>query len=197
MDFIAAAANIRAMNFELEPQDPFAIKKTVGNIIPAIATTTAMVCGFVAFELYKVHALVPKRLEDFRFATVNLAINMYSFSEPQACPKFVCPANGLEYSMWTTWVIEGDLSLGEFLSVVKKKYKLHIEMLSVGDILVYSPFDPSRTKARLPRKLTQILVEEFRFLPLAPGQNLLYFIAVCLDEDGNDIDTPPIALKVK
>ena len=54
IDFIASVANLRARNYKLNEVDRFKIKIIAGKIIPAIATTTAMVVGAVGLELLKV-----------------------------------------------------------------------------------------------------------------------------------------------
>lgn len=51
-----------------------------GKIIPAIATTTASVCGLVMIELFKV--LQGKKLECYKDSSNNLGLNSYFFSEP-------------------------------------------------------------------------------------------------------------------
>jgi len=47
IDFISAVANLRARNYKIEEVDNFKVKLIAGKIIPAIATTTAMVVGAV------------------------------------------------------------------------------------------------------------------------------------------------------
>ena len=54
IDFIAAVANLRARNYKINEADRLKIKLIAGKIIPAIATTTAMVVGAVGLELVKV-----------------------------------------------------------------------------------------------------------------------------------------------
>jgi ubiquitin-activating enzyme E1 len=196
IEFIAAGANIRAINYEIEPKDKLEIKKIAGKIVPAIATTTAMVEGFLALEMYKVHAIVPKKLEDFRFATINLATNMFAFSEPRPCTETTCPSNGLTYTLWTHWIIEGDLTLGEFLAAVESKYRVTVDMMTVGNALLYMSFEPKKAQERANKKITEILVKEFDQPPLVPGQNLIALDITAVDEEGADVDTPPFFLKV-
>ncbi|KAJ9604510.1 E1 ubiquitin-activating protein uba2 [Cladophialophora chaetospira] len=54
MDFVAAAGNLRAIIFGIEPKSKFDIKQMAGNIIPAIATTNAMVGGLCVMQAFKV-----------------------------------------------------------------------------------------------------------------------------------------------
>lgn len=54
LDFVAAAANLRSIVFDIETRSEFDIKQMAGNIIPAIATTnanTAALCVLKAFKI--------------------------------------------------------------------------------------------------------------------------------------------------
>ncbi|KAI4165538.1 MAG: hypothetical protein LQ342_000950 [Letrouitia transgressa] len=54
LDFVAASANMRSIVFGIEPRSKFDIKQMAGNIIPAIATTNAMIAGLCVLQAYKV-----------------------------------------------------------------------------------------------------------------------------------------------
>ncbi|KAI1740614.1 hypothetical protein F4680DRAFT_447936 [Xylaria scruposa] len=54
LDFVAASANIRSFVFGIEQKSRFDIKQMAGNIIPAIATTNAIVAGLCVLESFKV-----------------------------------------------------------------------------------------------------------------------------------------------
>lgn len=54
LDFVAAAANIRSVIFGIERKSRFDTKQMAGNIIPAIATTNAIVAGLCVLESFKV-----------------------------------------------------------------------------------------------------------------------------------------------
>ncbi|KAJ3117564.1 E1 ubiquitin-activating protein uba2 [Phlyctochytrium bullatum] len=54
MDFVAAAANLRSLVYSIESQTLFKAKEMAGNIIPAIATTNAIVAGLIVLEAIKI-----------------------------------------------------------------------------------------------------------------------------------------------
>jgi ubiquitin-like 1-activating enzyme E1 B len=54
LDFVAASANLRSIVFGIETKSRFDIKQMAGNIIPAIATTNAIVAGLCVLQSYKV-----------------------------------------------------------------------------------------------------------------------------------------------
>ena len=53
MRFVAAAANLRSRIFHIDPKSLYECKGIAGNIIPAIATTNAIVAGLQVTELLK------------------------------------------------------------------------------------------------------------------------------------------------
>lgn len=54
LDFVAASSNIRSSLFGIDRKSKFDIKQMAGNIIPAIATTNAIVAGLCVLEAFKV-----------------------------------------------------------------------------------------------------------------------------------------------
>ncbi|KAK8390761.1 hypothetical protein O3P69_010462 [Scylla paramamosain] len=56
MDFVCACANLRAHIFGIQRKTRFDVKSMAGNIIPAIATTNAVIAGLIVLEGLKVLA---------------------------------------------------------------------------------------------------------------------------------------------
>ena len=71
IDFMTAVANLRARNYKIKEEPRYKIKLIAGKIIPAIATTTAMVVGACGIELYK-YALVT---QNFKFIREKMSAN--------------------------------------------------------------------------------------------------------------------------
>ena len=86
IDFIHAAANLRARNYKIGECPQQKTKMIAGKIIPAIATTTAMITGAVSAELYK-FVQGQNEIENFKNAFINLALPLFVFSEPTPVNK--------------------------------------------------------------------------------------------------------------
>eukprot|EP00002_Diphylleia_rotans_P019001 TRINITY_DN3674_c0_g1_i1.p1 TRINITY_DN3674_c0_g1~~TRINITY_DN3674_c0_g1_i1.p1 ORF type:complete len:479 (-),score=98.69 TRINITY_DN3674_c0_g1_i1:729-2129(-) len=54
LNFVTAASNLRSLIFEIALQSRFDVKAMAGNIIPAIATTNAIVAGMIVVEAFKI-----------------------------------------------------------------------------------------------------------------------------------------------
>ena len=80
IEFIAGISNLRARNYKIEEVDNFKVKLIAGKIIPAIATTTAMVVGAVGIEIIKF--LLNKKAEVYKNVTINLALPLWVFNDP-------------------------------------------------------------------------------------------------------------------
>ncbi|KAG9057382.1 hypothetical protein FS842_007083 [Serendipita sp. 407] len=187
IDFITAASNLRAMNYGIEPADRHKTKQIAGKIIPAIATTTALVTGLVCLELYKI--IDGKNdLEKFKNGFVNLALPFFGFSDPIAAPK-----KQLGKSTWTLWdrfEFKGDPTLQEIVDWFKKTHNLDVNMVSQGVVMLWSPFSgKAKTQERMKMKISQ-LVETIGKKPIPPNTTHLVVETLVSDEEGEDIDVP-------
>jgi len=86
IDFINACSNLRARNYRITECDRNKTKMIAGKIIPAIATTTAMITGAVSSELYKfVQGMT--NIGKFKNSFINLALPSIMFTEPDDVKK--------------------------------------------------------------------------------------------------------------
>jgi ubiquitin-activating enzyme E1 len=86
---VAAAANLRARCYGIEEVDVPTARLIAGRIVPAIATTTALVTGFVCLELYKI--VQRKPLAAYRNVFANQATALMLYIEPTPCPSHTAP----------------------------------------------------------------------------------------------------------
>jgi len=187
IDFIHAAANLRAAAYGIKIVGRLESKLIAGKIVPAIVTTTASVVGFVNLELYKLVAQ-KKRIEDYRNTFLNIALPFIGQAEPLPPVKKSFGKN--TFTLWDRIDIkQGDITLGQLLQYFRKKYEIEIDMLGVGSALIFASWMASKTKERLPKKITEI-VREVTQKPLPPSPYLM-LEPTATDLDGNDIDDLP------
>ncbi|XP_043471679.1 SUMO-activating enzyme subunit 2 [Leptopilina heterotoma] len=88
MDFVASCANIRAHIFGIPQKTKFDIKSMAGNIIPAIATTNAIIAGVVVLHAFRI---LEDNLKECR--SVYLRLKMNHRNQLLVAEKFVNPPN--------------------------------------------------------------------------------------------------------
>ncbi|KAH9825542.1 Ubiquitin-activating enzyme E1 1 [Teratosphaeria destructans] len=197
IDFITAASNLRAENYRIQTADRHKTKLIAGKIIPAIATTTALVTGLVVLELYKIID-GKEDIEQYKNGFVNLALPFFGFSEPIASAKgeYQGPNGKVTIDkLWDRFETE-DVTLQEFIDDFKKK-GLSISMISSGVSLLYASFYPaSKTKDRLPMKMSQ-LVETISKKPIPEHQKNVIFEITAEDETEEDVEIPYVMVKLR
>ncbi|XP_076848600.1 ubiquitin-like modifier-activating enzyme 6 [Brachyhypopomus gauderio] len=185
MDFVEAAAMLRARMYAIAPADRLQAKRIAGKIIPAIATATAAVAGLVALELIKVVGAYG--FESFKNCFFNLAIPVVVLTET-AQVKRTRIRDDISFSIWERWSIMGheDFTLSDFLSAVREKYGIEPTMVVHGVKMLYVPVMPGHSK-RL--KLTmQKLIK-----PSANRKYVDLTVSFAPEADGDeDLPGPPV-----
>lgn len=197
IDFITAASNLRADNYKIEQADRHKTKFIAGKIIPAIATTTALVTGLVVLELYKI-VDGKDDIEQYKNGFINLALPFFGFSEPIASPKVVYQGPDGKVTLDKIWdrFESEDVTLGELLEDFEKR-GLTITMVSSGVSLLYANFfQPKKRKERCAMKLSE-LVETVSKKPIPEHQKEVIFEIVADDMNDEDVEVPYIKVHVR
>ena len=194
MDFITAASNLRARNYRIKELDKHHTKRVAGKIIPAIATTTALVTGLVSLELYKM--IQNRPLESYRNAFLNLAVPLFALSEPIAPATFSYGDN--EWSIWDKIDLVAPMTMKQFIDYFENTFKVEVSMISFGSSILYSFFmNGKKRKERLQMNMEEVapLVSKKK---LDASVRYLIFEVMCTDpEDDEDVDIPTVRYRVK
>nr|XP_019957015.1 PREDICTED: ubiquitin-like modifier-activating enzyme 1 [Paralichthys olivaceus] len=188
MDYIVAASNLRAENYDIPAADRLQSKRIAGRIIPAIATTTAAVAGLMCVELYKV-LLRHQNIKSYRSAFINLAIQSLVMCQPNQPPKF--QVSGETYTMWDDFLVEGrggnqqEMTLGDLFQYIKDKHNLTICRLFYGNAILYRG-----QEERLQLSVSDV-VRKVTKADVPPHVKMLEFLA-SFAEDEDCEKVPPI-----
>lgn len=203
MLFVTACSNLRAGNYSIPTEDTHRSRAIAGRIIPAIATTTAMVTGLICFELYKIVGTPRKELtiEAYKNAFCNLAIPFMTFSEPTAPAKTKCMLKGKEWN-WTSWdsldMSIGDVTLGAFMEYFESEYNLEISMLSHGVSILYSFFaNKKKVEERKVMKMTEVITSITK-KEFPPNQLFIILEIIANDKDTDEeVDLPYVKFRFR
>ncbi|XP_059184316.1 ubiquitin-like modifier-activating enzyme 1 [Centropristis striata] len=184
MDYIVAASNLRAENYDIPAADRHQSKRIAGKIIPAIATTTAAVAGLMCLELYKL-VQGHQKISSYRTAYMYLARSHIVFCHPTGPQNF--EVAGKEYTLWDDFLVEGrrggqqEMTLGDLLQHIKDNYNLSISHLYYEVSLLYRG-----QKERLTQSVSD-LVRIVTKKDIPPNKKMLELMASFTEDEDCEI----------
>eukprot|EP01105_Mastigella_eilhardi_P027953 TRINITY_DN890_c0_g1_i1.p1 TRINITY_DN890_c0_g1~~TRINITY_DN890_c0_g1_i1.p1 ORF type:complete len:1097 (-),score=334.49 TRINITY_DN890_c0_g1_i1:94-3342(-) len=217
IDFVTACANMRAWNYHIKEASRHQCKMIAGRIIPAIATTTAMITGLVCLELYKLLLGLPK--QHFCSANVNLALSDYNLFEPDNPLRAKAEYDPIEmdnvepwpagFTVWDKIVIDlgADVTLQQLIAALPKltqgceldmlvKSGLTAEDIKAGrDKPIWSSFAVTKTLGELyKRNMTRTLRDICVDLYGVPPQKKFVLLEASFRRDDKPVKTPVLKL---
>lgn len=196
LDFVVAAANLRSFIFQIDTLSKFDIKQIAGNIIPAIATTNAIISGFSNLE--SLNYLAQNSRSDSSMVFISIRPNKYVTSATLEAPRKQCAscsvARGILKSEKGTF---DQVNLEQFIDKVKSKYSYSsdISIILGKSKLIYDfDFDDNLLKS-----LSEIGFKTGELVLIQDEddevENLELYIEVGLKL--NDIELPELELRPK
>jgi len=215
IDFITATSNLRAWNYHIPQASRHKCKMIAGKIIPAVATTTAMITGVVTMELYKIVLELP--VAKYCNSNINLGTGSSEFNlfEPVGPKK---QTSGFDIVLqdtvkavpegWTVWDIividKGDLTMKELVDVFPSihhgcvpslvTFRHHKKETSADVAYALYPFGEKQSatvKSNLNKKVRDIYLQFYGELP--PGKNSYLILNVDANTANSEIaNIPPV-----
>lgn len=196
VDFIYSAANLRARNYAIKEQSKHYIKGIAGRIIPAIATTTAVVSGLSTLEILKYiftsnvnssgkDKSADKNIENnestfYKNSYLDLAIPFLA-STDLVRPKsyqFVSKDIKINFNTWTRIEFKND-SLSEVIKSIEEFLKIEVSMISIGSRVIFWNLS-KKYEVNLNKKISDLCNKK-------NGQKLVY-IEVLPEDDYEMMD---------
>lgn len=153
--FINLCSNLRANNYRIPNTNEQQTKMIAGRIVPAIASTTAMITGFACLQLLTL--LNSDDISLVKDGFFNTAFNLYQINNPSDVkhiedqeynslmdgPSIAVPKG------WTVWDIiniKGPMTCQEFVDYFKRVYNVNILGIASNFKSIIQMFMPSKVK---------------------------------------------------
>ena len=200
ISFVLSFSNLRAKNYNIETTDFLNVKEIAGNIIPAIASTTAAITGIASLQIYTL--LQTDNLDLLRNCDINLGVNIINLYIPEE-KRYITDSKNSEnilvkkvipkdYSVWDKIDIFGpNITVKNITDDFKDKYNIEIDYINFKDYTLASPIDGDedfdKTIEELLKKNKISLMENSKYIKLEISGNL----------DDIEISTPTIRYILK
>ena len=137
--FITSCSNLRAQNYSINIVTEFETKGIAGKIIPALATTTSIVSGLIAIELYKlVNSNNTKyKIEDYKNTFMGLGVCFMGSSEPISCKSTYI--GNLIVSLWTK-LKYNNLTISQLINKFKNEFNVEIDQIMYNNTSIYTNY---------------------------------------------------------
>jgi len=135
LDFVTSASNLRSHIFGIPLQSRFSVKSQAGNIIPAIATTNAIIAGLIVMEGLKI---LQNQLQNCRMVYLKKVpaagkLLYAAVPEPQNPDCYVCASKFLSLKI-NTATSTLDLLINK---VLKEKIAMNEPSIMVDSDIMY------------------------------------------------------------
>ena len=143
INFILSFSNLRGQNYSNEPNNFLTVKEITGNIIPAIASTTAADTGISCLQIYIL--LQTNNTKSFKNISFNLATSGFDLCTPEekrfikSLPKTDRSSAKIvitnEYKVWDKIDLYGpNLKVKDIVEYFNKKFKVKVEYINFKNI---------------------------------------------------------------
>jgi len=169
IDFLTISTNMRAANYDIKPSERSHVKVTAGRIIPALATTTAMICGLVDLEFMKLVKGLHKGeqpLDQFFNANINLATGSQAMNVFRPEPATKRETKLKKQPDFTTWdkveIDEGEITLKALVEQLQERYGATVKRLfPVGNdkVCVFDSSQVEKLNWKIEFKEGKVIIE--------------------------------------
>ncbi|KAF8732538.1 Ubiquitin-activating enzyme active site, partial [Rhizoctonia solani] len=203
LDFVTAGANLRAYAYGIEQKTRWEVKETAGNIIPAIATTNAIIAGLIVIQALNVlKSVLPNVSAQTGGALANSAPkNVLIQTKPRAplgvqnlCTPnphcAICRPVYVTVQCDTTKITLGDIVKG-VLEVENPEEPREVSVFEAGRILAEPDWD-----GNFERTLDSLNCGRGAIIMIADDAEEVVDLAVCVDglPESHPSDSKPLIL---
>ncbi|PFH51632.1 hypothetical protein AMATHDRAFT_74813 [Amanita thiersii Skay4041] len=186
LDFVTAASNLRSAAYGIEGKSRWAVKEMAGNIIPAIATTNAIIAGLIVLQaLHFLRKSYDKLRNVYIQLKPSVPLNVITLSQPS-------PECGICRDVYTTVLCDPSRTrLGDIIKGILGNSEREVSVYEDKRVLS----DPD-WEDNYERTLESLNVTRGKFLSIVDEEGELATISVALGDlpQGHPLDTKPYIL---
>jgi len=158
VDFLTAFTNVRCTSYQIPAEERLQVKVMAGHIIPAVATTTGMIAGFVTNEAIK-YSLGYRDVKYFQPPTCDLSADSFAFEEPNdpkrhegeyddAVDGGTVRAHPNGWSSWDFLEVDGNdkMTCSELATLLNEKHGMDVCDLVALDKLLFNEYAAKKYK---------------------------------------------------
>lgn len=120
IDLIHSASTLRSRVYGIPTLSRLDTKRIAGKILPAVASTTSAVAGFIVGEMVKYAA--GRKLDEYRSTTLHLGTALFANCVPQSPTRTRISSTMMvsEWERWS-WSVSPELTLRELMRLIEAK----------------------------------------------------------------------------